>query len=1287
MQRRFMLVLVLLLCLGVGTITHAQDQAPVDPPPTENPTDVPVVAPTDPPTEVPTEIPTDIPTEVPTEAPTDIPTDVPVEVPTDVPTEAPVVSAPPVFSIAAGSAFQATAGSALTISVSVADDGGIVRVVGASDQSADSVDVQIVAPVETAAPFNTAVTVTYTAPAEFSGVAVVTLTAIDVDGVTSTVALTVTVSLPAVVLPPTPEPTDVPTKTLLINYNPAASEAAVQALLAELGAVEVKRIPQIGAMEVLVPEVVGSGANANALVSGSAAAQAAGFINAEENNSWSGYDDPSGNFVPNDPLWTNIGQWGFKNTEPPGAWIERAWDLSPKRGLGVTVAVVDSGVWAGHPDLVGRVLPGYDFINDDADAMDDYGHGTHVAGTIAANTNNAIGVSGAAYNAKILPVKVLNNANSGPWIVIAQGIVYAVDKGAKIINMSLGGSSISTTVQGAVNYALSRGVVVIASAGNTGDTTYNYPASYSGVISVAAHDNTGAHASFSTANDHVTISAPGVGILSTMLKTSGVLTNSSGYGYLDGTSMAAPHVSGVAALLVSAGVATTPAAVREALICGARDVNGGGYDNQMGYGVLDADYAMRWRANSSTCHIPQANDDFETATNIATVPYAVTQAVQARSATAQVADPSYCGTPSQTLWYKYKPTVSGYYQFSTVGSSFDSTISVYRGTTPGALANVGCNDDWGGPVNIGNSLLTVQLVAGQTYYIMVDGFGSTTYDNQVMQFNVRPAIETMSTDVQNTGTQIAYSGTWATVTQTGASGGSVNQTTDDSAIAYFSVKGTHLEIAYTVGPVQGDIEVWVDGVLNGYQYGRAAVTTPNYSNIISLGNAGIHQVALKRYSAGALGAIAIDRVRVTNNDVGLPVTVLADDRDNTRFRYFGTWLTATSSGSNANTVTYSNTSGNYISFIARGSAITIYRSTDSTFGSASVYVDNVYYGSMANNGTTAVKVPYIISGLAAIDHVVRIVVNSSSYLEFDAVLPSSPAPIAAKVDERAANVLYTGLWSNWTYTGAMANGTRYSQDVNAKVEFQFTGNVLCLGYLQEGGGANYSIYVDGYFVDTIVSNGTSLLKTWCSNTSTTAAAGRQVFFTGLHSVQILRSTAGYIELDYIQPLTYNVITPVRGMVQESDPAISYTGVWGTATGATFGPTGAINGIIPTGAKSPGGYLPSGGSVRRTQGNGTARATFFINGTGLILYSSIGGAQGCAQIYVDGVLYQFQNGSTLENGIYLDLNGRYRPFSFGVTNLPAGIHKIEAVSDSDCSSLGYSFTPVFYFDFDGVRVFP
>ena len=272
--------------------------------------------------------------------------------------------------------------------------------------------------------------------------------------------------------------------------------------------------------------------------------------------------------------------------------MPQAWDLTKTAGT-QTVAVLDTGIDAGHPDLVGRTLPGYNEVAPGTAPNDDEGHGTMTAGIIGANTNNGVGAAGVAWNAKILPVKVLDKDGNGYDSDIIAGINWAVANGAKVINMSFGGTDDTQgeLLHDAVKSAVAKGVLVVAAAGNTGANEPFYPASYPEVLSVAATDNNGALTSFSTQGDWVDIAAPGWQILSTAPRA---LTpaNSVPYSIGSGTSFSAPIVAGVAALLRNKFPSYTPAQITARLKSTARDAGPRGLDPYYGAGILDAYNAL-----------------------------------------------------------------------------------------------------------------------------------------------------------------------------------------------------------------------------------------------------------------------------------------------------------------------------------------------------------------------------------------------------------------------------------------------------------------------------------------------------------------------------------------------------------------------------------------------------------------------------------------------------------------------------------------------------------------------
>ncbi|GAA3948478.1 S8 family serine peptidase [Actinoplanes auranticolor] len=261
--------------------------------------------------------------------------------------------------------------------------------------------------------------------------------------------------------------------------------------------------------------------------------------------------------TPDDPAFAD--QWGATRTAQPAAW-------SRSTGSGVTVAVVDSGV-SPVSELAGRLLAGYDFVDDDSDATDVHGHGTQAATVIAAKGNNAAGLAGVCWDCKILPVRVLGANGLGYTDDVAAGITYAADRGAHVINLSLGGPDYSRLTENAVDYAVAKGAVVIASAGNSGVSARSYPAGHPNAIAVAGSTSTDGRYSWSNhgtaADPWVDVAAPGSNIAQGM--------NGGLYWYA-GTSSAGPVVAGIAALARSAAPAASVAQIRAAIETGADPV-------------------------------------------------------------------------------------------------------------------------------------------------------------------------------------------------------------------------------------------------------------------------------------------------------------------------------------------------------------------------------------------------------------------------------------------------------------------------------------------------------------------------------------------------------------------------------------------------------------------------------------------------------------------------------------------------------------------------------------------
>jgi len=307
--------------------------------------------------------------------------------------------------------------------------------------------------------------------------------------------------------------------------------------------------------------------------------------------------------TPDDPLFSM--QYAFNNTGQsilgkagsPNADIhaEQAWATT--EGNGVKVAILDTGINLNQPDLAGKVILQKSFVTGYSTVEDGNGHGTHVAGILAADTDNDVGVAGTCPGCQLIIGKILDDTGAGTTSDATEGITWAADNGAKVISMSLGTNDpqSASLYDQAVSYALSKGAVVVAAAGNDGTTQLNYPAAATGAVAVAATTNTDAKASYSNYGSWVQIAAPGDNILSTGpthsfdIEPSGYNT-SQPYYYLSGTSMATPIVAGVAALIASTSYGTSPQAIINRLYATADKISGTG--TYWKYGRVDAAAAV-----------------------------------------------------------------------------------------------------------------------------------------------------------------------------------------------------------------------------------------------------------------------------------------------------------------------------------------------------------------------------------------------------------------------------------------------------------------------------------------------------------------------------------------------------------------------------------------------------------------------------------------------------------------------------------------------------------------------
>lgn len=371
---------------------------------------------------------------------------------------------------------------------------------------------------------------------------------------------------------------------LLVKFRSRAAAAATAGLHRQAGASVLRTIPRLGVQVVRVSP----GVSASAAM---AAYRSSGLVEYVEQDAYA-----YAAIVPNDPLYAS--QWHLPRINMP-----RAWDVTI--GGAVIVAVLDTRILTDHPDLSGVTLPDYEFtaVPDESDPSEPGcdgestldSHGTQVAGVIAARTNNGTGVAGVNWGGvaatRLMAVNVLNSCGAGYFSDAALGIISAVDAGARVINMSFAGRAGLATVDAAIAYAWGRGVTLVAAAGNEGCGPVGYPARHPSVIAVAATTHTNARAPYSNCGPEITVAAPagsaGMGVLTTTWSPAG----GHDYAPAEGTSMAAPQVAGLAAMMIARGI-TGPMAIRWALESTATDLGAPGRDSEFGAGLVNAGAAL-----------------------------------------------------------------------------------------------------------------------------------------------------------------------------------------------------------------------------------------------------------------------------------------------------------------------------------------------------------------------------------------------------------------------------------------------------------------------------------------------------------------------------------------------------------------------------------------------------------------------------------------------------------------------------------------------------------------------
>jgi subtilisin family serine protease len=546
--------------------------------------------------------------------------------------------------------------------------------------------------------------------------------------------------------------------------------------------------------------------------------------------------------TPTDPLWSN--EWYASKVKAPAAW-----DTTVGAG-GPVIAVLDTGIQFHHPDLDGRVLAGWDFVNNDSNPWDDNGHGTMVAGVAAGAGMNSVGIAGMCWRCRILPVKVAGSHGTLTWSDAIAGILWATDHGADVINMSFGSLSGSAALADAVNYAERHGVVVVAAAGNEGTTAKFYPAAYPGILSVAATTNTDALYSFSTRGSWVTLAAPGCTWTSQRNST---------WGSFCGTSAAAPVVAGTAALYIAAhpGAMRTEVqyAIRSSAVPIAVNIGGGRVNAAAALAVSssadpisspsapappsgakasagDASAKVSWKApafdggSAITGYTATSTPGGKTCSTNGALGCTVKGLVNGTkySFTVRATNSLGTGLPSDpsNIVKPVAPDTTGptssaprvrFLAKTTAGAKVSVRVQWPSASDPSGIARYSLDmsvnsGPWASVAlpTLRSTAVDLSLKAGNHYRFRLsatDGVGN------VGAYAVTTNSKLMVS--QETGQAVSYSGGWKHASVSGALGGYVNKSANTGAAASYVFTGSGVAFVSTRALSRGIADIWLDG--------------------------------------------------------------------------------------------------------------------------------------------------------------------------------------------------------------------------------------------------------------------------------------------------------------------------------------------------------------------------------------------------------------------------------------------------------------------------------------------
>jgi thermitase len=956
------------------------------------------------------------------------------------------------------------------------------------------------------------------------------------------------------------------------------------------------------------------------------------------------YAEPNYSFslftVPNDSSYAL--QWA-----PPKIQAEEAWDLETG-GSSAVIAVVDSGVDYNHPDLAGKVIQGYDYHNNDADPMDDNGHGTHVAGIAAAVTNNSLGMAGLSWGSPILAIKAVGSDGVGYTFNIAYGITYAADNGAKVINLSLGGPTSSSTMKSAIDYALARDITVVASIGNDGNSTVNYPAAYPGVIGVGATGQTDVRSHFSDYNAYVDVVAPGENIYSTYRNS---------YASLSGTSMAAPHVAGLTALIMSEYPTATRDDVESRLQSAAVDLGSAGRDNEYGFGRIDAynaltvtslryqetsgrlSYLGTWNPYSNASYSGGTTKYTNSAGASATLTFSGTSVTPLSCVTSnrgiakvyidgvyqQDIDLYSATTQYQKAVFTKAGLASGIHtlKVEVAGTKNPASSNYYVDVDAFDIATVPDTTPPTAPSSLTATALSSSQIdlswTASTDNVAVSGYNIYRSTDNVTFSNVGASVTTSysSSSLSPSTTYYYYvvaydeSGNTSVASNTASAITSAADSappTAPSALSATAVSSSQINLSWTassdnVGVAGYRVERGTDGI----SFAEIATTPSTSYSSTGLSASTTYYFRVRAYDSEGNDSSYSDVTSATT--LAVPTRY---EQTSPSVAWTGTWNNYSNANYSGGSTKYSNGTGATATLTFNGTSVVLISCVTSNRGIAKVYIDGIYQQSvdLYSPSTQYQKAVYTKSGLAAGAHTVKIEVSgtknaasSNYYVDVDAfdvaAIPDTLPPSAP---------------SSLVATAASSSQINLSWVAS-------TDDVAVIGY-----GVERS--ADGIdFAEIATTTGTSYSSTGLSASTT--------YYYRVRAYDAAGNNSGYSDV----ASATTPAAPTR--YEQTSPSVAWTGTWNNYSNANY----------------------SGGSTKYSNGTG-ATATLTFNGTSVVLISCVTSNRGIAKVYIDGIYQQSVD-------LYSP-STQYQKAVYTKSGLAAGAHtvKIEVSGTKNAASSNY-----------------